>query len=111
MSKKSSIFRVFYTNQGKAYEIYARKVEQADIYGFVVIEDLVFGEKSEFVVDPNEDALKNEFSGVKRLMIPYHSVSRIDEVEKEGQAKVISLASSNGEHAGSLPMPPFKKDD
>ncbi len=111
MSKKRNIFRVFYTNRGKGYEIYARKVEQADLYGFVAIEDLVFGEKSEFVVDPNEEALKNEFSGVKRLMIPYHSISRIDEVEKEGQAKVIALASTSGEHTDSLPMPPFNKDD
>ena len=111
MSQQKRIFRIFYTNQGKSYEIYARRVEQADLYGFVVIEELVFGEKSEFVVDPNEEALKNEFSDVKRLMIPYHSVSRIDEVEKEGRAKVIALASSNGDNTDRVQIPPFKKGD
>jgi hypothetical protein len=111
MSKKKRIFRVFYNSQGKGYEIYARKVEQGDLYGFVVIEDIIFGEKSEIVVDPNEEALKNEFAGVKRFMIPYHSVSRIDEVEKEGQAKVIALTAANGSDGPRLPVPPFKQED
>ena len=111
MSKKNRIFRVFYTSQDKGYEIYARKVDQAEIYGFVVIEDIVFGEKSDIVVDPNEDALKNEFAGVKRLMIPYHSISRIDEVEKEGQAKVIAIAASKRDDISRMPAPPFKRDD
>jgi len=110
MSTKKSVFRVFFTSQGKGYEIYARKVNQSDIYGFVEIEEIVFGEKSAIVVDPNEDALKNEFSTVKRLMVPYHSISRIDEVEKEGQAKVIALAVSNAEQK-ILPGPPFKPGD
>jgi hypothetical protein len=96
MSKhKKTVYRIFFTSQGKGYEIYARKVGQGEMYGFVEIEDIVFGEKSAIVVDPNEDALKKEFASVKRLLIPYHSVSRIDEVEKEGQARIVSLAMPN----------------
>jgi hypothetical protein len=108
MGKKKSIFRIFYTSQGKGYEIYARKVDQGDLYGFIVIEEIVFGEKSEIVVDPNEEALKNEFAGVKRLMIPYHSISRIDEVEKEGQAKVIALKSNGSTDQPPPNIPPLK---
>ena len=107
MSKQKRIYRIFFTSQGKAYEIYARKVEQGDLYGFVVIEEIVFGEKSSIVVDPNEESLKNEFASVKRLMIPYHSVSRIDEVEKEGQAKVIALAGSSSDAETGRPVPPL----
>ena len=109
MSKsKKTIYRIFFTSQGKGYEIYARKVSQGEMYGFVEIEEIVFGEKSAIVVDPNEDALKNEFASVKRLMVPYHSVSRIDEVEKEGQSKIISLAMPSADAEGRLPLPPFK---
>jgi hypothetical protein len=109
MSKdKKTVYRIFFTSQGKGYEIYARKVNQGEMYGFVEIEEIVFGEKSAIVVDPNEDALKKEFSGVKRLLIPYHSVSRIDEVEKEGQAKIVSLAVSNADLGGNLALPPYK---
>lgn len=109
MSKERSVYRVFYTDQGKVYEIYAHRVEQADLYGFVVVEDLVFGEKSEIVVDPNEEALKNEFSGVRRLMIPYHSIHRIDEVEKEGRAKVIALKSTSSADCPPPNIPPLPK--
>ena len=42
MSNKT-IYRIFFTSQGKAYELYARKVEQADLHGFVMIEGLLFG--------------------------------------------------------------------
>jgi hypothetical protein len=108
MSKpKKAVYRIFFTSQGKAYEIYARKVSQAEMYGFVEIEDIVFGEKSAIVVDPNEEALKNEFASVKRLLVPYHSVSRIDEVEKEGRAKIVSLAVSNPDSDAdpTLPLP------
>jgi hypothetical protein len=109
MSKtKKTVYRIFFTSQGKAYELYARKISQGEMYGFVEVEEILFGEKSTIVVDPNEEALKNEFASVKRLLIPYHSVGRIDEVEREGQAKVIALAATTSEKEGSLPLPPFK---
>ncbi|MBE0576108.1 MAG: DUF1820 family protein [Desulfuromonadales bacterium] len=104
--QKKTAYRIYFTSQGKGYEIYARKVCQGDMYGFVEIEDIIFGEKSAIVVDPNEEALKKEFAGVKRLLIPYHSVSRIDEVEKEGQARIVSLAVSNIEGDIVQPLPP-----
>ena len=111
MNKKKSVFRILFSSQGKGYEIYARRVNQSNIYGFVEIEEIVFGEKSAIVVDPNEEALKNEFASVKRLMIPYHSISRIDEVEKEGQAKVIALAKSDPDDKSTLPVPPINRND
>ncbi len=108
--QKKSVYRVFFVSQGKGYEIYARRVSQGEMYGFVEIEEIVFGEKSTIVVDPNEDALRNEFAGVKRLLIPYHAVSRIEEVAREGQAKVIPLGGQ-GTANGSGPLPPpFKKE-
>ncbi|MEJ2470992.1 MAG: DUF1820 family protein [Desulfuromonadales bacterium] len=108
--KPRTLYRIFFSSQGKAYEIYARNVTQADVYGFVAIEDLLFGEKSSIVVDPNEEALKTEFAGVKRLLIPYHAVSRIDEVEKAGQAKVIALAGGETGSGARTPPPPTGGD-
>jgi len=108
-ARRKSLYRIFFTSQEKAYEIYARKVEQAELYGFVLIEDIVFGEKSTIVVDPGEECLKSEFGGVKRLMIPYHSVARIDEVEREGQGKIHALKPTHSETAPSPLMPPLPK--
>src|ERR1043165_4487616 len=91
----SHIFKVVFVNQGKVYEIYARKVSQGSLFGFVEVEELVFGERSAVVVDPSEERVKTEFEGVKRTYLPLHSILRIDEVRKSGISKVSALDSSN----------------
>lgn len=86
--KRKTLYRVTFVNQEKVYEVYAKKVTQRDLFGFVVLEELVFGETSAVVVDPGQERLKNEFQGVKSTFLPMHSVLRIDEVEKEGISKI-----------------------
>lgn len=82
------MYRVSFINQGKIYEVYAKQVSQGGLYGFVEMEGMVFGEKSSVVIDPSEERLQSEFSGVKRSYIPMHAVIRIDEVENKGPAKI-----------------------
>jgi hypothetical protein len=82
------IFKVLFVNQGKVYEVYARKVSHGGILGFVEIEELVFGERAGLVLDPSEERIKSEFEGVKRSFLPMHSVLRIDEVTKRGSSKI-----------------------
>lgn len=90
-----SIYRVSFVNQGNVVELYARQVSQGSMWGFVEIEEIVFGERSRLVVDPSEDRLRTEFEGVKRAYVPLHAVLRIDEVEKEGPARISSLEKSS----------------
>ena len=87
MAKKTT-YRITFHNQGKVFEVFARNVHQSGIFGFIEIEDIIFGEKTTVVVDPSEEHLKSEFAGVTRTYIPMHSVIRIDEVEKAGQGKI-----------------------
>lgn len=89
--ENKSIYKVTFINQGKAYEIFARQVYQGEMYGFIVVEELIFGERTTVVVDPSEERLKDEFESVKRTLIPMHAVMRIDEVSKEGVAKISDL--------------------
>lgn len=89
---KKRLYRIQFINQGKVYELYAKRVGQAGLYGFVEVEGLVFGEKSTVVVDPTEERLKAEFEGVHLTHIPIHAVIRIDEVEKQGTAKIVALS-------------------
>jgi len=96
------MYRVLFQNQGQVYEVYARNIYQSDLYGFVEIEDYTFGNKSSVVIDPSEEKLRNEFEGVQRSFIPMHAVVRIDEVEKEGVAKI---TSSDGSTVTPFPMP------
>ena len=89
------IFKVHFVNQGKVYEIYARKVSHSSLLGFVEIEELVFGERAGVLLDPAEERIKSEFEGVKRSFLPLHSVLRIDEVSKRGASKISTYEGSN----------------
>ena len=96
------VYRVFFQNQGQIYEVYARNIYQSELYGFVEIEDYTFGNKSQVVIDPSEEKLRNEFEGVQRSFIPMHAIVRIDEVETEGVAKI---TPSDGSTVTPFPMP------
>jgi hypothetical protein len=87
-AERRRLYRIAFLNQGQVYEIYARKVVQGGLLGFVQVEDLVFGEKTRVVVDPGEERLQQEFEGVKRCFIPMHALLRIDEVERPGPSRI-----------------------
>lgn len=105
--KKKKLYRVIFLSQEKIYEVYARFVEQCDLFGFVVLEELMFGETSSLVVDPGQERLKNEFSGVKKTYIPMHSILRIDEVEKEGIGKITQVQKEG--NISQFPPPVYNK--
>src|SRR3954447_11500051 len=98
----SHIFKIMFVNQGKVYEVYARKVSQGRLFGFIEVEDLTFGERSSVLLDPAEERIKAEFEGVKCTMLPMHSILRIDEVKKQGQAKISVL--EGGGNVAQFPM-------
>lgn len=99
----SHIFKVLFVNQGKVYEVYAKKVAHGNLFGFIEVEELVFGERSSVVLDPSEERIKAEFDGVKRTYLPMHSVLRIDEVRKQGVSKITAL--ENGGNVTQFPVP------
>jgi hypothetical protein len=103
MPSPERLYRVTFVNQGSVYEIYARQVSQGGLFGFIEIEELLFSEGSKLVIDPNEDRLRHEFAGVKRFFVPMHSVVRIDEVEREGQARITAVAEPG--KVAAFPMP------
>ena len=41
------IYKVIFQNQNRVYEVYARQIFQSDMWGFIEIEELVFGERSQ----------------------------------------------------------------
>src|SRR5580704_17965539 len=104
------IFKVIFVNQGKVYEVYARKVSHGSLFDFVEVEELVFGERSSVVLDPAEERIKTEFAGVKRSYLPLQSVIRIDEVRREGVCKIMALEGSNVAHFPVPLLPPSGSD-
>jgi len=89
-----NLYRVRFFSEDKIYEVYARDVLQGELYGFVILSELVFDNNTTLVVDPSEEKLKSEFSGVRQTIIPMHSIIRIDEVEKRGTAKITEISGN-----------------
>ena len=109
---KKEVYKIIFHNQGKIYEIYARKVNQGSLFGFIEVEEMIFGERSKLLVDPAEEKLQSEFEGVATSFIPMHAVVRIDKVAKEGTNKIIG--ESAGANVMAFPAPGFtpgKKSD
>ncbi len=99
MDNSTEIYKVTFLNQGKVYEVFVKQVYQSDLYGFIEIEDYVFNERSQLLVDPSEERLKSEFTDVRRSFIPLQAVIRIDEVEKTGVSKI-----SSGDNVSPFPI-------
>jgi len=107
MTKSSkAIYKVIFANQGKVYELYARQVQQGDLYGFIEVEELIFGQPGSVLVNPAEERLQGEFADVRRTFIPLHAVIRIDEVEHEGVSK-IRPGGDSADNVAPFPGPPY----
>lgn len=106
MSQKN-LYRVVFMSQGQVYEIYAREVGHGDMFGFIEVEQMVFGERTSVVVDPSEEKIKAEFENVKRTYLPMHSIIRIDEVDKQGASKISKLEGN----VTQFPMPIYTPGD
>lgn len=99
------VYKVIFQNGNQIVEIFARQIYQSEMWGFIEVEEFLFGERSQLLVDPTEEKLRNEFGGVQRSYIPLQSVIRIDEVAKEGAAKVTEAKPSEGSNVASFPLP------
>ena len=91
---KKTVFKVVFLNDGKVYEVYARSVGQSNLIGFVEVEGLLLGERTQVVVDPTEERLRTEFANVDRTFIPMHAVVRIDQVAKRGTARITGVTAA-----------------
>lgn len=100
------VYKVIFYNNEEIFEVYAAHVFPSEMYGFIEVEELLFGERSQLLVDPSEEKLKTEFNGVKRTYIPMNAIVRIDEVEQEGMSKVTSV----GNAVASFSRAPGKPD-
>jgi len=110
MAEEPHIYRVIFHNQGQIYEVFAREIFQSELHGFIEVEGYLFGSRTQMVVDPSEEKLKSEFEGVERSYIPMHAIVRIDEVEKEGQARIKEVKGDKVMPFPTMPAHPRRTD-
>jgi hypothetical protein len=99
------VYRIVFHCQGQIWELHCRAIEPSNLLGFVSVEEILFGERSQIVLDPTEEKLRTELAGVRRCFVPIHSVIRIDEVEKEGTNRIVPAPKGDGSNVAHFPTP------
>ena len=77
-----NIFRVHFTWKEKEYELKARSLDMTHPY-FVSIKDLVLPADNGVLINPADDEIRRNFSEVRQLMLPFQSVSLIEEFTED----------------------------
>ncbi len=106
---RKKLYRIRFRNDDKVLEIYARSVTQGDLFGFIEVSGIEWGQKSEVIIDPTEQEVRNELAGVKAFQVPLHAVVRVDEVEKQGSAKIVAIPATDREDPPVPMIPPAPK--
>ena len=105
MPQKKSLYKVTFLNQGKTYELYARRVAASALWGYTEVAELVFESPGAgLVVDPTEERLRDEFKDTRVLHLPMHAVVRIEEVDRRGTLSIRDSAS--GDKVTPFPLVP-----
>lgn len=68
-------------------ELSARNLDMTHPY-FVSIKDLVFPKETRVIINPAEDDVRNKFGGADHLMIPFQSVSLIEEILEDNESRI-----------------------
>jgi len=93
-----SIYRVHFTWKSKEVSLKARSLDLTHPY-FVSIKDLILPKNSSLIINPAEDDFRKEFSEAKHIMLPFQSVSLIEELPEEGPggAKTLNFVKKEEE--------------
>ena len=77
-----NIFRVHFKWKEKEYILKAHSLDMTHPY-FVCIKDLVLPKESPVLINPADDEIRRNFADVRQLMLPFQSVSLIEEYSKD----------------------------
>lgn len=98
-----SIYRVHFKWKEKDVTLCAESLDLTHPY-FVSMKDLLFPRETRLIIDPGEDELRKEFADTHHIMIPFQTVSLIEELSDETAKKKIRsftvVKKSNGDDPG-----------
>ncbi len=77
-----TIYRVHFTWQEKKYALKATSLDMTHPY-FVAIKDLVLPQEKSYLINPADDEIRKNFAGVRQLMLPFQSISLIEEYPQD----------------------------
>ncbi|TVQ25690.1 MAG: DUF1820 family protein [Spirochaetaceae bacterium] len=79
-----ALYRIHFTWKEKEVSLRARELDMTHPY-FVSVGDFVFPKAGSLIIDPSEDSLRRAFGTAKHVMIPFQSVSLIEELHENDQ--------------------------
>lgn len=100
---KPTIYRVQFKTDSHHYDLYVRHVYPSDMAGFICLEEFLFHEETQILINPRTEKLHAEFGDVTTAFIPYHQIIRIDQVSREGDSRI--QPASGGGSSGSKITP------
>jgi len=77
-----SLYRVHLKWNDKDVTLRARGLDLTHPY-FVSITELVFPEENKLIIDPSEDEVRKTFGEADHLMIPFQTVTLIEEIKED----------------------------
>jgi len=99
---RKKLFKIIFVDEDKKIQtIHSSKLNPSSFLGLVEISDIVFLDKSEIIIAPDDGDLKNKFKNVERSYIPLNAIVRIDEVTIEKETPVIRLYSDDADETTS----------
>ena len=90
-----NIFRVHFTWKEKEYMLKAYSLDMTHPY-FVSIKDLVLPQDNGVLINPADDEIRKNFGEVRQLMLPFQSVSLIEEFTEDPDLKKAGSAPPKG---------------
>lgn len=79
-----SIYRVHFKWKDKDLQLKASSLDLTHPY-FVSIKDLILKKESKLIIDPSEDEVRRLFGQAEHLMIPFQTVSLIEELKENAE--------------------------
>lgn len=77
-----ALYRIHFMWKEKEVSLRARELDMTHPY-FVSVGDFVFPKGGSLIIDPSEDSLRRAFGSDKHVMIPFQSVSLIEELNED----------------------------
>ena len=81
-----SLYRVHFSWKNKEVTLSAGKLDMTHPY-FVSIKDIILPKASSLIIDPNRENFEKTFGRANHLMIPFQSVSLIEELDRDAAEK------------------------
>ncbi|HVP19949.1 MAG TPA: DUF1820 family protein [Spirochaetia bacterium] len=90
------LYRVHFKWKEKDVELMAKSLDLTHPY-FVSIKHLVFPTEQKLVINPSEEEIRRVFGRSDHLMIPFQTVSLIEELPESAEGKVMPFHLANGD--------------